>query len=185
MEISIKKIGEWENVKEAALFTIGKKYISGNKISSSWKKKILLCEHSPIRENFITWEWHGIKSWISVHFVRHKIGIEHFVKTQREDRTGIPRDNKPQAELVNHRCSANFQAIINISRKRLCLGQPHKETRKVWKLFLREIKEIEPELFSVAVPECIYRGFCPEFNPCGYAETEKYKNKLKEYRTVK
>ena len=32
------------------------------------------------------------------------------------------------------------------------------------------------------VPECIYRGFCPEFHSCGYADTEEYKRALAAYR---
>lgn len=182
-EIEIINNGSWFIVRESALFTIGKKWIK-KEINSSWKKRILLCEHSPIRENFISWAWYGIKSWISVHFVRHKFGIEHFVTTQREDRTGKNRDEKKQSEFVNHRATANFQAIISISRKRLC-KQAHKETRDTWKLFLEKIKIKQPELYSVCVSECLYRGFCPEFNPCGYSGTEKYRKKLKEYRTVK
>ena len=33
-----------------------------------------------------------------------------------------------------------------------------------------------------AVPECIYRGFCPEFHSCGYTDTPEYAAALAEYR---
>ena len=47
------------------------------------------------------------------------------------------------------------------------------------------IAEVDPILASKMVPECLYRGFCPEFmNPCGYSKTEKYKKDLEEYRSV-
>lgn len=84
--------------------------------------------------------------------------------------------------MVNHECEGNAQAIINISRKRLCnCASP--ETREAWKLFLDEVvKPNEPELYSVCVKECIYRGFCPEFKSCGYHKTEAYKKELQEYR---
>ena len=61
--------------------------------SRSWLKKLYLSEHSPIRKKMIDWTWKGLKSWISVHFVRHSIGISHMVSTQRDDRTRKNRDN--------------------------------------------------------------------------------------------
>ena len=46
-----------------------------------------------------------------------------------------------------------------------------------------EIRKIDPVLADKMVPECLYRGFCPEFiNPCGYSKTEKYKKDLEEYK---
>lgn len=54
--------------------------------------------------------------------VRHKIGIEHWVSTQRPDRTDnqdIDRDKLLQGALVNHACEADAQALINISRKKI------------------------------------------------------------------
>ena len=57
--------------------------------------------------------------------------IEHIVTTKRTDRTGVSRDELEQGSLVNHECDANAQALINISRKRLChCASP--ETRKAW-----------------------------------------------------
>lgn len=131
-----------------------------------WKIKLLISEHSPIRKLKLSWKWDSIKSWVSVHFVRHKIGIDHWVSTRRTDRTGIDRNALRQDELVSHEFEANAQAIINISRKRLC-SSASLETRTAWKEFLVEVKKVEPELFFVSVPECIYRGGCSEFHNCG------------------
>lgn len=78
--------------------------------------------------------------------------------------------------------TANAQSLINISRKRLC-SCASKETREAWIQVKSAIAEIDPIMASKMVPECIYRGFCPEFmNPCGYSKTEKFKNDLKIYR---
>lgn len=170
----------WGKVKEAARNTVSKDG-EGKYPSPTWKKSILLAEHSPVRKIRVAWKWKGLKSWVSVHFVRHKIGIEHWVSTQRSDRTGIPRDKLPQDALVNHACEANAQALINISRKRLC-NQAAKETREAWQEVKEAVRGIDPVLASVMVPECIYRGFCPEMHPCGYAETEEYRKALEEYR---
>lgn len=113
--------------------------------------------------------------------VRHKIGIEHWVSTQRSDRTGVSRDELPQGALVNHACEADAQALINISRKRLCsCASP--ETREAWQLVREEVAKTEPELASCMVRECIYRGFCPEMFSCGYDQTEAFKKELTAYR---
>lgn len=175
--------GSWRDVADAARTTIGMEKGS-REPSASWKKTMLLAEHSPIRQLHIRWKWVDIKYWVSVHFVRHKIGIEHFVRTQRTDRTGVNRDELQQSTLVAHECIANAQAIINISRKRLC-QQASEETREAWKMVLDRLKDKEPEMYQVMVPECIYRGFCPELRSCGYHKTADYQERLRLYRTRK
>lgn len=172
---------QWAKVKEAARTTISKEG-SGKYPDDSWKKTILLAEHSPIRRIRFSWTWTNLKSWVSVHFVRHKIGIEHWVSTQRSDRTGVDRDSKRQDSPVNHACEADAQALINISRKRLC-AQAAPETRAAWKEVINDLEVWDPVLASVMVPECIYRGFCPEFKSCGYCDTEDFKIKLEQYRS--
>lgn len=167
-----KLLTDINEVKEAALDTIGKK--PKKPTSEEWLYQILYAEHSPIRNIVVKGTWKKIKYWVSMHFVRHKVGIEHFVKTQRSDRTGIDRNAVPQGTDVSHSFVANAQAIINISRKRLCM-QSSKETREKWLEFLADMdKQLKP-LKDLCVPECIYRGFCPELKPCGYSETETWK----------
>lgn len=170
----------WAKVKAAARTTIHRDG-EGTYPKDSWKKTILLAEHSPIRKIMVGWKWYGIKSWISVHMVRHKYGIEHWVSTQRNDRTGVDRDHSPQDTPVDHECLANAQALIGISRRRLC-HQAHPETRKAWLEVKDEVAKRDPILASVMVPECVYRGFCPEFNSCGYCGSEAYHKVLWAYR---
>ena len=152
--------------------------------SSAWKRKILLCGHSPIRKLLFNWKWTDLKYWVSVHLVRHKYGIEHWVSTQRSDRTGEDRNSKPQEAPVSHECLANAEEIMFISRRRLCNQASH-ETREAWKAVVDEIGKIDPELASCCVPECVYRGFCPEFRSCGYAGTEEFQKRVEEYRRTK
>ncbi len=177
----LKFIVSWEDVKGAARSTIGKNG-NGTPPTDSWKKWMLLAEHSPIRRLVIRWKWSRLSYWVSVHFVRHKYGIEHLVSTQRDDRTGVDRDGKPQDAPVTHECDANAQALINISRKRLC-GKASEKTRQAWVEVKDEIKKIDPILASCMVCECVYRGFCPERYSCGYADTPEYAEKLKDYRS--
>ena len=170
----------WPKVKRAARNTISKDG-EGAYPSDAWKKTILLAEHSPIRKLRFEWRWKDLKTWVSVHFVRHKFGIEHWVTTQRSDRTGKNRDLSPQNAPVSHECEANAQTLISISRRRLC-RQASPETRAAWQEVKDEVRKVDPVLASVMVPECIYRGFCPEFKSCGYCETEAYRKALEAYR---
>lgn len=172
----------WSKVKRAARTTISREG-EGAYPSDSWKKRILLAEHSPIRKIKFSWKWENLKSWVSVHFVRHWLGILHWVTTQRTDRTGVDRNKSPQDTPVSHECEANAQALINISRRRLC-SAASPETRAAWKEVKAEVAKVDPVLASVMVPECIYRGFCPEFNSCGYADTEAYREALEKYRDI-
>lgn len=173
-------LNKWPRVKSAARTTISRDG-SGKPPTDGWKKTMLLAEHSCIRLIRVAWKWIRIPSWVSVHFVRHKIGIEHWVSTQRTDRTGIDRTKKPQDAPVDHECDADAQAVINISRRRLC-SKASPETREAWQDVVGKIRIADPVLASVCVPECIYRGFCPEFESCGYADTEAFQKRLAEYR---
>ena len=44
------------------------------------------------------------------------------------------------------------------------------------------VSKVDPILASVMVPECVYRGFCPEMHSCGYCDTDAYQKELTEYR---
>ena len=178
----------WVRVVNSARRTWGKKPIN-HEPSELFKKKILLAEHSPIRLLEYDFTWEDIRMWVTVHLVRHHEGCEKFVHTQRTDINetlmGLNRDELPQGLLNDMDMTCNAQAFINVSRKRLCYGTASKETREAWTLVIEYLKEVDPMLASVCVPECIYRGFCPEFDRCcGYCNTKEYKKKLKEYRSI-
>ena len=176
----MKIIGDWRSVADAARTTVGKESGEGEP-SSKWKKNILLCEHSPIRKLMFNWKWANLPSFVSVHFVRHKYGIEHWVSTQRSDRTGIDRTKKTQDAPVSHECLCNASELMFISRRRLC-SQASQETREAWNAVISEVAKTEPEVAECCVPECVYRGFCPEFKSCGYCDTESFKENLLSYR---
>ena len=179
----LKILGTWRDVLNAARTTI--RMEEGDKEPSArWKKRILLAEHSPIRKLLVGWKWSNLPYWVSVHFVRHKFGIEHFVSTQRTDRTGADRTGARQDAPVEHECLANAAEVMFISRRRLC-SQASPETRAAWKLVVDAIAEQEPQLAECCVPECVYRGFCPEFKSCGYADTPAFAEAVARYREVK
>jgi len=178
----LETIGSWQNVLNSARTTISKDSLN-KEPSSEFKKKILLSEHSPIRQLMFRFRITDLPSWVSVHLVRHKFGIEHFVSTQRSDRTGEDRNSARQDAKVTHEMLVNVQGLINISRKRLC-SKASKETRETWQALLDTIKEGEPEIYNVCVVECVYRGFCPEFESCGKIKTDKYIMRRVNYQKI-
>ena len=69
--------------------------------------------------------------------------------------------------MVPMEMEANIQALINISRKRLCTSADPL-TRKYWKATLEAIKEYDEDIYWACVPECVRCGGCPEYISCGY-----------------
>lgn len=164
MKTEIKAIkGSWQEVVDDCRATVSKPPL-GHEPSEEFKRDILLAEHSPIRDIVVRWTWRGIKSWIATHWSRHK--WECYIQSQRSDRTGVPRDKLPQDAPVDFTGEANAQQLIDTMRKRLCY-QAAPETRKYAEDFKTALREVEPELSDVLVPNCIYRYGCPEMHSCG------------------
>ena len=140
--------------------------------SSITMDRLYAMEHSPIRTQIFAVEMVGIPNFVSVHFVRHKIGVEHFVQTMRTDRGADVVANRTTP--TNHLMIANAQALINMARKRLC----HKasfETREVMAKIRTAIGGVDHALGNVMVPECQYRGFiCHERTACGQMPNVKH-----------
>lgn len=165
MKTEIIKIkGNWLEVLNDCRSTVGKDPRNKDP-STAFKETILIAEHSPIRDISIKWKWDNIKSWIATHYSRHK--WECFIKSQRSDRTGIPRDKLPQDAPVSFTGDANVQSLIDTARKRLCY-QADPETRKYMEDLKVAIHKIEPEIANALCPNCIYRMGCPELQPCGF-----------------
>ena len=158
MEITVIKYTDEELLRDACSETID----AESKISLD---KIYRCMHSPIRTQMFKVRMKGIKTFVSVHFVRHSIGVVHYVKSNREDRGGNGTEDRHSP--VNHTMWINAEALINMSRKRLCF-QAHIETVNVMKLIKEAIKITDPALYPYLVPECHFRnGHCPELRSCG------------------
>ena len=174
----------WKRALNAARRTVGKKPLD-KEPSKSWEAKMLLAEHSPIRlvEYDITFE--DIKQWVTVHLVRHWLGFIPFVHSQREDRRklDVPRDELPQGALNDMDVSINAQAMINVSRKRLC-QKASPETRDAWQKVVDAVGQIDPIMAEKCVPNCVYRGFCPELESCGFVNSPKFKELLEKYRNT-
>lgn len=156
---------DWERCKMLALNTMGKKY-AGTEITEEWKSKILKAKHSPIRTLVFTIKME-IPSYVSVHFVRHKIGVEHYVQSQRNDRQSLyDRELAPQNTMVSHIMEVNAEQLMFMANRRLC-GMADVTTRYVMQLICREVERQNPEFIDHLIPMCEYLHNCPEFKSCG------------------
>lgn len=183
VKVSVKKISGWSRAKECALQTIGRTML--RLPDDDWERKMLLSEHAPIRAVEFDIKIDNVPYYIIGHFVRHHMGIEKFVKTQRDDRTNdsTPRAEKPQGQLVSAMLCCNAQALINISRLRLC-GSADKDTIAVWRKVREEISKIDPIMAKFMVRQCVYRGACTEPKCCGFHNTPSYLAELMEYQEL-
>lgn len=175
-----KIIGDWSSIRSAAMATTGREQSIGEP-SGIWKRRILMAEHSPIRLMSAEWTWVDLPYWVSTHFVRHHVGCDHFVQSQRVNSN---RGESPQNAPVSHRMRANFQAIINISRQRLCMRAAN-ETRIAWDDVVYELTCAEPVLSGLCVKQCVYMGFCPEIKPCGFVKTDEYYSLRRNYMSLR
>ena len=174
---------DWMKIKSACMTTISKE--ASKEPTQEWKRRLLLCEHSPIRRGTISWKFDEIPYCISTHFVRHHEGVEKWVGTERADRTEIKdRSQRSQMDMVPMEMEANIQAIINISRKRLCTSADPL-TIKYWKAVLEAIKEYDEDIYWACVPECVRCGGCPEYNSCGYYDSLMKDAEPEEQRVLK
>lgn len=169
-----RQVTPWSRALDAARITVGKEP-TGKEPSDEWKARMLKAEHSPIRLVEYEWTWEGIPYWVTNHIVRHHVGCEKFVVSQRDDRNAneVSRADKPQGQLIDMHMCCNAQALINISRKRLC----HKaslETRTAWWLVKCAVNDVDYVMANAMVSECVYRGFCPEPKSCGFVNTGEY-----------
>lgn len=160
MKITITKLTDQSLARRACQFTM----------HSHAESKIELfdlyaCEHSPMRTQLFWIEMTGIYNFVSVHLVRHHVGVDHFVQTNREDRGAD--EVADRYTLVNHAMLGNAQAIVNMARRRLC-HQASEETTEVLQTIKDEMVAVDPALSIFMEPECVYRGMvCHERRMCG------------------
>ena len=157
----------WNSIKRACMRTIGKE--AGDKEPShEWKRKLLVCQHSPIRKGIVTWKRNEIEYFSMAHFARHHVGITPYVETSRSDRTNIPREERKQTDKVSMEMDANIQALIDMASRRLC-NQADKTTIGYMQDLVSAIKEYDEDIAWALVPSCVRYGGCNEpFGNCTF-----------------
>ena len=172
--VVVRRITSWIEVLNAARFT-QRKPMADKEPSDKFKWNIIKAEHSPLRALMFTIDFYDIPYYASVHLCRH-VHAQPFVSTSRPDIDGTmkPREEQKKSDPVNMRLLLNAQEIINISRARLCM-RAEATTRKLWQQALTELQAIEPILAYECVPNCVYRGYCPEVKCCGYIYSDSFR----------
>ena len=203
MEVKVTQDTSWNRALNAARKTWGKNKIE-KEPSEEWKKMALMAEHSPIKLVEYTISFKDLRQWVGVHLLRHPFVLP-FIHTQRVDKRDLDeyvdkvmsilsddvkndpsfnkRDYLFQGEKNEQDFVVNAQTLINISKKRLC-NCASKETRDAWKAVQDAIREFDPVMASFMVPSCVYRGFCPEKDSCGYWKTKKFNKDVNDYRNL-
>lgn len=166
MKTKFNWIGDdWKRVKNHCRTTMNKLFTE-KEPSRDFKKALLINEHSPIRLLEFDWQWKDIPYWVSTEWARHK--NEKFISSQRNDRQSeYDRNSARQDAPVIFDGYANMQNLIDIWRKRLCF-QASKEARELAEDFKFELHKTHQFEADVLVPNCVYRGGCPEMNTCGF-----------------
>lgn len=80
-------------------------------------------------------------------------------------------------------CDINAESLINMARKRLC-SKASKETRELVESIRYNVAKVDPDLARHMVPQCVYRGVCPERNGCKYLSSPNGTEELKAYRAL-
>lgn len=169
----IKIKGDWEEVVNDCRATVAKKEL-GKEPSKTFKRAILISEHDPIRDIEIKFRWRNIPYWVAMHWKTHIWRSR--TNTQRNDRQGdYDRNKAPQDSPVDLIGDPNVQHLIDTWRKRLCF-MASEETREYARDLKVTLRETEPEISDVLVPNCIYRCGCPESGGCSFYKklTEKF-----------
>ena len=156
---------DWTEVKRRALVTIGLKPLGTP--GFKWRHSIAEARHSPIRYLRFSFYIEDVPSWVSVHLVRHHVGIQPYVKSQRNDRqSDYDRNKAPQDSPVDMIVDVNGEAMLTLANKRLC-NQASPETQAVVRKMCELVKEKCPEYSTLLVPMCVYHGgVCHEMFPC-------------------
>jgi len=92
------------------------------------------------------------------------------------------KNNADRETPVNLSLCINAQSLIDMSKLRLCTGCASPGTVIVFQAIKDEISKIDPDLASVMVRKCVYRGgICGEPRCCGFNGTQKFREELSRY----
>ena len=157
---------DWLLCKVCTLVTVGKEVV--NPPTKEWKQKMLAARHSPIRELRFVFRITDVPYWVSVHLVRHHVGCQPYVRSQRNDRQNqYDRTKAPQDAPVDMIWSLNAEALMTVANKRLC-NLAAFETRDVVEKMCALAAQSNPEIAPYLVPMCTWKGgVCDEINSCG------------------
>lgn len=159
MKVEIRQLTDgFATFVKAAEITSGKKL----RLTPSLAEKLIDSEHSLNEAIIFEITLLDIPTFVSTHIARHRVGVTHFVSSNRNANFEVTRNT-----LVNHMMVINYQALKTICKKRLC-NRASKETREVFLEIKRQLLDSPYAVFGKYLqPMCIYRnGKCSEPKPC-------------------
>jgi len=119
--------------------------------------------HSPIRTQIFWVDMQDIPTFVSTHLVRHKIGVEHFVGSNRPDLGGD--ENADRWTPINHSMLINADSLINMASSRLC-NKCSYQTRSVLRMIRRRVGLVDDALMQCMERKCEQLRYCPEPRQC-------------------
>jgi len=175
MKVTIKRLVGPEYMTGALRATSGKDMYVVKKPSLKTFKQMVVAAggvpHSPLRTVLYRVYVEDVKSWVTVHYVRHGVGVQFYVKSQRTDRDEGPvdRNKQPQDTPINMMFDINANAIVTMAQARLC-SKAAPETRAVMKAMKEQLLQGDEydEILGMAMqPPCEWYSKCFEPSPCG------------------
>ena len=119
MKVKIKRLTDINLVQEACDVTQSKN--RGAKLSiKTWGQLLKTAHgvpHSPIRAALWRIYCYDVPYYVHVHLVRHHVGCQFYVRSQRPNKG---RADAVQGELVDMIIDINANALIDMSKARLC-----------------------------------------------------------------
>jgi len=170
--VDIELLTDWQLMADTAAFTQGMKSFEFNE---RFLRDAIISRHSIIRTAIFRVAVFGIPYYSHVHFVRHSVGHNHFVRSQRPDSMNpveYDRASAPQDMPVDWCDILNMEALFTMMGKRLC-----KQADPITRAVAQDIKWAfisSNDLYTALVgeyclPQCEWKGgYCPEtFRSCG------------------
>jgi len=174
--VDVELLTDWQLIADQAAFTQGMKSF---RITEDFLRDAIISRHSIIRAAFFRVTVYGLPYYAHVHFVRHSVGHNHFVRSQRPDSMNpveYDRREAPQKAPVDWSDILNMESLFTMMGLRLC-----KQADSVTRAIAQDIKwafvsHRDPFMNLVGhycLPQCEWRGGrCPEtFKSCGMYPT--------------
>ena len=157
IKVTVKRLTGLDELHQANFVTSGK--LSRQSLKDAYKTK-----HSTCRVVLFNVIMENIPTFVSVHFVRHQLGITHFVRSNRIDNNGDGTEDR--YSKVTHQMLLNSESLMNIAQDRLCTKASF-ETQEVMNKIVEAVDACDSDLAINLVPKCVrLNGMCPEKNSC-------------------
>jgi len=175
MKVTVKRLVGPEYMTGALRTTAGKDmYVVKKPTLETFKKMVVSAggvPHSPLRAVNYRIYVEDVKSWVTVHYVRHHIGVQFYIKSQRTDRdvSSGDRNKDPQDTLINMMFDVNANSLLMMAQARLCV-KAAPDTQAVMKEIKKQILEgddYDQIIGGAMQPSCEWYSKCFEPSPCG------------------